>query len=147
MFFHARQTRGQGGAGDSQSMSFQQRLVFADRRFPCGASLWLARCKAEGLHYNANIGNPAALSFVQNISRTYHRRTLPHYYPPAAILFITWRLFGTLPLGVATGFQDDGIRFAEQDRLLDDATSGPAWLRDARISAVVARALERGDRD
>ena len=103
--------------------------------------------QAEGLHYKANIGNPAALWFVQNISRTYHRRRLPHYYPPGAILFITWRLFGTLPLAVATGSPDDGIRFVEEDRMLDRVTSGPAWLRDARISAVVARALELGDRD
>ena len=78
---------------------------------------------------------------------SYHERDLPHCYPPDATLFLTWRLFGSLPCG----FQDasisptSGHAFAQMDRQLDAATNGLCWLRDARIAALVAAALEQGE--
>ena len=41
----------------------------------------------------------------------HHKRNLPHYYPSEAVLFVTWRLFGSLPLGMmaaATTHPDAG---------------------------------------
>ena len=77
----------------------------------------------------------------------YHKRHLPHYYPPEATLFLTRRLFGSLA-GLRepeTSVQDAGRVFAQSDHMLDIAGDGPLWLRDPRIAAVVADALEQGE--
>jgi putative transposase len=78
---------------------------------------------------------------------SYHERTLPHSYPPDATLFVTWRLFGSLPRerrfeGVSSS---PGEAFARVDRLLDSAAGGPVWLRDKRVAALVADALKQGE--
>jgi putative transposase len=52
----------------------------------------------------------------------FHQRRLPHYYPPDAVLFVTLRLFGSLP-------GQDGSR----------------WLEDPRIASIVAAAIEQGE--
>ena len=70
---------------------------------------------------------------------SYHERRLPHYYPPEAILFLTWRLFGSLPAFSSPSGTDPGKVFAQHDLLLDTATSGPRWLKDQRIAALVAK--------
>src|ERR1700722_1705816 len=78
----------------------------------------------------------------------YHKRHLPHYYPPEAILFLTWRLSGSLA-GLRepeASAQDAGKVFARSDHMLDIARDGPL-LRDPRIAAVVADALEQGESD
>jgi putative transposase len=78
---------------------------------------------------------------------SFHQRNLPHCYPPGAILFVTWRLFGSVPwsgAGQRPAPQDAGREFAQSDYLLDRATNGPLWLKDHRIAALVARALEQG---
>ena len=83
-------------------------------------------------------------------AKTYYRRYLPHWYPPGSPLFITWRLFGSLPRNVLAridepdGKLSDGRRFALADAELDRAATGPVWLKDARIAAVVAGTLRRG---
>jgi putative DNA methylase len=80
---------------------------------------------------------------------SYHERRLPHYYPPEAILFLTWRLFGSLPAFRSPGppNADPGKAFAQNDHLLDSATSGPLWFKDHRIAALVARALDQGENE
>jgi putative transposase len=56
---------------------------------------------------------------------------------------VTWRLAGTLlTTRLAIG---DGRDFAEQDRLLDRAASGPAWLREAAIAACVVHCIRDGE--
>lgn len=74
----------------------------------------------------------------------YHERNLPHYYPPGAILFVTWCLYGSnshrMPRASHTG-----VAFAQSDRLLDRAISGSLWLRDSRIAGIVAETLECGE--
>src|SRR3984957_21080275 len=60
----------------------------------------------------------------------YHKRHLPHYYPPEATLFLTWRLFGSLA-GLRepeTSVRDAGRVFAQSDPMLDIAVDGPLWL-------------------
>jgi putative DNA methylase len=77
----------------------------------------------------------------------HHKRNLPHYYPSEAILFVTWRLFDSLPLSrmaVANTSRDAGKAFLENDRLLDHSTDGPLWLRHPAVASVVAATLQRG---
>jgi REP element-mobilizing transposase RayT len=82
---------------------------------------------------------------------SYHERNLPHWYPPEATLFVTWRLFGSLPhsRGEGNGLnpQRSGKAFVQNDRILDTATDGPLWLKDERIAELVAKALEQGDKE
>lgn len=80
---------------------------------------------------------------------SYHRRILPHIYPPGATLFLTWRLFGSLPLCVRPepelANQSAGRAFLRRDRELDSASAGPLWLKNPRIAQLVAEALRKGD--
>lgn len=72
----------------------------------------------------------------------FHRRRLPHYYALGQPAFLTWRLHGSLPrhrpfpTGVTAG-----QAFLALDRLLDHASTGPAFLRHPEIASVVADAI------
>ena len=84
--------------------------------------------------------------------RTFYKRRLPHWQPPGATFFITWRLYGSLPRfaleqieatrkllereALCAGETDEerSIRhfkklFALYDGLLDKTESGPLWLK------------------
>jgi len=54
-----------------------------------------------------------------------YRRKLPHFHPTGKCLFVTWRLWGSMP-----GKQ-----------------SGPLWLNNPRIADLVAHAILIGDRE
>ncbi len=75
-----------------------------------------------------------------------YKRRLPHWQPEDAPMFVTWRLFGSLPRGkvIADRELTAGQRFAAVDQVLDRATSGPMWLVDTRIAQVVVETLYRG---
>jgi putative transposase len=80
----------------------------------------------------------------------YHRR-LPHWQPEPAsgsLLFVTWRLAGSLPANLVrgAGAETGGKAFVAIDRQADQAVSGPVWLKDARIAQVVTDALRHGER-
>jgi len=80
----------------------------------------------------------------------YYERNLPHWHPDGQSLFITWRLYGSLPKKVWLALQDDrkrtaGEAFRQADRVLDGAQSGPLWLKDPRVARCVVRSLRRGD--
>lgn len=80
----------------------------------------------------------------------YYRRNLPHWYPPGVPLFITWRLYGSLPRAVLELLErnkklSEGKRFAVADAELDRASTGPLWLREPRIAKSVVEALRRGE--
>lgn len=101
------------------------------------------------------------------MSRYYERR-LPHWQPEGKALFITWRLWGSLPVGAwaeaeakpearaartlpARGQEcprhkkpSAGERFLAMDRLLDTSSRRVAWLSDARVASAVVAALQRG---
>ncbi len=71
-----------------------------------------------------------------------YRRNLPHWHPPGAAVFVTWRLSGTLP--AFKKCTDDGHAFAQRDLQLDRATEGPRWLRRPEIAqCVVTNLVER----
>ena len=78
---------------------------------------------------------------------TFYRRNLPHWHPDGKALFITWRLHGSFPK--LRESQTDADAFMEEnwieaDATLDRAESGPLWLKDPRIAALVVNAIETG---
>jgi len=78
---------------------------------------------------------------------SYHRRNLPHLYPPGATLFLTWRLFGSLPRSARPLLEADqnaGKAFALRDKQLDRATVGPLWLKNPNVAKIIVEALRRG---
>jgi len=74
---------------------------------------------------------------------SYYERHLPHWQPEGRPLFVTWRLSGSLPASVlqAAPTSSAGKRFAYADRYLDKASTGPLWLKDARIAHGVVERL------
>jgi len=95
----------------------------------------------------------------------FYRRHLPHYQPPGAILFVTFRLYRSLPVSVmrrliqeaemlekAITNSDPKERahllleaqkkmFAQWDLALAQQKTGPAWLARREVAQVVADAL------
>lgn len=94
---------------------------------------------------------------------TFYRRHLPHWQPPGRALFVTWRLYGSLPLELLKRLRRDrrhdreqqgtkqvlwrqrmrreAKRFRLVDRLLDRGDCGPLWLRDPRVARSVVETL------
>lgn len=78
----------------------------------------------------------------------YYRRHLPHWIPDRAVLFVTWRLAGSMPLedpDILTVGNTGRIPFFRRDELLDRTTSGPFWLRDPDIAGIIRDALLYGE--
>ncbi len=101
----------------------------------------------------------------------YYQRKLPHWDPEGKALFITWRLYGSLPANfckqVGTGLPPrpgwgrgacpvpvtrqeprhhpeptfPSQKFLAADRCLDRALTGPMWLKDGRVSRCVVDTL------
>ena len=75
-----------------------------------------------------------------------YQRRLPHFHPSDAWLFLTWRLWGTVPAnGNADAYPTPGHAFVAGDRVLDRRASGPLWLRDPRIADLVSDTILIGD--
>ena len=75
-----------------------------------------------------------------------YRRRLPHFQPDNAYIFLTWRLFGSLPETRVKGpYPTPGHAFVAADRALDRPGSGPQWLRDPRIAGLVAESIRSGE--
>jgi putative transposase len=79
---------------------------------------------------------------------TFYQRHLPHWHPAGKGIFVTWRLYGSLPhnvLGRLERLRDNpGRHFLAADKLLDSARSGPVWLRNPKIAGYVEAAILRG---
>jgi putative transposase len=78
----------------------------------------------------------------------FYKRRLPHWHPPGQDIFITWRLHGSLPAQVHTPAEADssGKAFVCYDRALDEARTGPLWLKDPRIAEAILSVLREGQR-
>jgi hypothetical protein len=99
---------------------------------------------------------------------TFYRRNLPHWHPPGRAIFLTWRLFGSLPKGTgksacttsgtatpgcatskgtgqSASATESGRRFRVSDAELDRGAYGPTWLRDPKIAGYVEEAIIRGE--
>jgi len=95
---------------------------------------------------------------------TYYRRHLPHWQPPGATIFLTWRLYGSLPCEAleclaqerkrlerqsvrpAETPHDRSVRHGKQllaltDDLLAANIAAPHWLSEARIAQLVTDAF------
>jgi putative transposase len=96
----------------------------------------------------------------------YYKRNLPHFQPGGYAFFITFRLHGTLPGNVVNrlkaikteklkkiaGYDNSNIKsekfselqrkyFKQYDDYLDNALSGPKWLKDPQIAQIVKEAI------
>jgi REP-associated tyrosine transposase len=80
---------------------------------------------------------------------SFYKRNLPHWHPEGRTLFITWRLFGSLPAGIASVRTSELVspdrKFRDLDATLDKASIGPLWLKDERIASCVVQSLLFGE--
>jgi putative transposase len=78
----------------------------------------------------------------------YYERNLPHWHPAGRSIFVTWRLFGSLPRAVLARIKkqrdDSGKQFVVFDECLDSGKCGPLWLQVPEIAGFVHDALVRG---
>jgi REP element-mobilizing transposase RayT len=78
------------------------------------------------------------------VNGTFHCN-LPHWQKAGAAYFVTWRLYGSLPLSaVADCWTTEGAKFLQGDRLLDASASGPRWLLDSKIADAIVNILLNG---
>jgi len=93
------------------------------------------------------------LSYSFGVS--YYERHLPHWHPAGRAIFVTWRVYGSLPAHVlrrltqqvarAARPTEAGQWFRAVDRELDAAQRGPLWLKDPRVAGCVVEALRDGE--
>ena len=74
----------------------------------------------------------------------FYRRRLPHWHPPNADLFVTWRLHGSLPAALKTQYGSPGEAFVAMDNQLDSMTTGPFWLKNPEVAECVSQVLLSG---
>ncbi len=86
-----------------------------------------------------------APSKLHSIYMPFYRRRLPHWQPEGKPLFITWHLAGSLPQNrfPPPGAPSAGKAFVWMDRYLDEARSGPTWLRREEVAGMIVEALKR----
>ncbi|MGC2831204.1 MAG: transposase [Candidatus Acidiferrum sp.] len=92
---------------------------------------------------------------------TFYRRNLPHWHPEGKSIFITWRLYGSLPASIlkkirtarngcatkpadADSQESPGKQFLQFDAALDFAKSGPVWLLDPEFAEYAEYPILRG---
>ncbi len=79
---------------------------------------------------------------------SYYQRNLPHWQPEGRTVFLTWRLYGSLPKGFVREIErlkdNPGKQFLTADLRLDAAVTGPRWLSDPEIAGYVEDAIKRG---
>lgn len=97
----------------------------------------------------------------------FYKRNLPHWQEPGAEYFVTFRLAGSLPKDVVRQmkvsrdvFKDtyhqevdyqlrtrrfESLLFKKYESLLDGQSTGPRWLMEKNISAIVMEALHFRD--
>lgn len=79
---------------------------------------------------------------------TYYERNLPHWHPEGRAIFLTWRVYGTLPEHVLVAAKKDegppGRQFLRIERLLDRTSFGPFWMQNAEVASVVQSSILRG---
>src|SRR6266478_6514921 len=84
----------------------------------------------------------APLLFVPN----FHYRRLPHLHAIDRPAFLTWRLYGSLPLNRSFSSNiTSGRAFVAMARILDQARSGPLYLRRADIAQLLVDAMRYRD--
>src|SRR5207244_11745451 len=71
------------------------------------------------------------------------QRRLPHIWNNEQPIFLTWRLHGSLPLHrvFPGGRLPSGQAFVALDRVLDEARTGPFYLRRPALADMVVEAI------
>jgi putative transposase len=74
----------------------------------------------------------------------YHHRNLPHIVPTNVTpIFFTWRIHGSLPANQTfMGDSGSGREFLLADKSLARAATGPKWLFNPKIAAMVSEEIE-----
>jgi REP element-mobilizing transposase RayT len=72
---------------------------------------------------------------------SYYERHLPHWQPEDAVLFVTWRLAGSMPRPAPEFLR---MSYQEREAQLDKHPVGPLWLSDSRIATLVQNAIVYG---
>jgi REP element-mobilizing transposase RayT len=76
-----------------------------------------------------------------------YRRHLPHWFPPGASIFLTWRLHGSIPVRVLMRLREKARQpNARAFKMLDeelDQGGGPRWLANPQIADSVRDRLIR----
>jgi hypothetical protein len=79
------------------------------------------------------------------MTTAFYRRRLHHWQPEGAAIFLTWRLYGSLPRNSATegslAHATEGQRFVSRDREMDRAETGPTWLKQPGVADCVVDSL------
>jgi putative transposase len=77
----------------------------------------------------------------------HHDRRLPHWDSIEQPLFVTFRLYGSLPRprNFPPAHLSSGRAFVALDRLLDHPTSGPMFLQQPEIARLLVQALHDGE--
>ncbi|MBI3404795.1 MAG: transposase [Acidobacteria bacterium] len=83
-----------------------------------------------------------------------YRRHLPHWDPPDRRIFVTWRLYGSLPANVILADKKwgtiqrsrhpspkAGTLFKKWDLDLDAGKTGPLWLKNPHVASAVTESL------
>src|SRR5579864_3851198 len=78
---------------------------------------------------------------------TMYERRLPHFEAVGHPLFVTFRLYGSLPPSrvFPPARLTSGQAFVAMDRLLDHARAGPFYLRQPEVAYLVIQALYDGE--
>jgi putative transposase len=97
-------------------------------------------------------------------NKNFYRRNLPHWIPRGTSIFVTWRLFGSLPKECLNQLNALRIKLRQQpipvnvdrvdwelqnrkrifsayDCMLDQASTGPTWLKVPEIADLVQEAI------
>jgi putative transposase len=79
---------------------------------------------------------------------SWYERRLPHWDVAGERMFVTFRLYGSLPVNriFRPANLTAGQAFLAVDRLLDNPKSGPTFLQRREIAEMVIRALSDGER-
>jgi REP element-mobilizing transposase RayT len=74
----------------------------------------------------------------------FYRRRLPHIDAAERPVFLTWRLYDSLPVHrvFPADAMSSGEAFAAMDRLLDETRAGAFYLRQPEIADMVVEAIE-----
>jgi REP element-mobilizing transposase RayT len=78
----------------------------------------------------------------------FHERRLPHYYSVGHPIFVTWRLFNSLPANrVFPAATTSGRVFVAMDQLLDNVRTGPLHLRRPEFAEMMVEAIRYRERE
>jgi len=91
-------------------------------------------------------------------NKIFHRRSLPHYYPPEATYFITFRLYASLPKKIIEEIEislqnqkENHFNFIKHmdgriDEYLEKVKENRLYLKNPQLAEIVANALHHYDK-